>query len=76
MLSPIHPGISPRNLFELRSKNTREVQFLKDKGNSPTNLLLCKLNVSRWNIDPMELGILPEKLFLAKFRTYRLVKFI
>jgi hypothetical protein len=45
MLSPIQPGISPRNLFELRSKNTRNLQFLKDKGNSPTKLLLCKLNM-------------------------------
>jgi hypothetical protein len=76
MLSPIQPGISPRNLFELRSKNTRELQSLKDKGNSPTKLLLCKLNVSRTRIDPMELGILPEKLLLAKFRIPRLVKFL
>ena len=76
MLSPIQPGISPRNLFELRSKNTRELQFLKDKGNSPTKLLLCKFNVWRLSIDPMELGISPEKLLLAKFRTTRPKKFI
>jgi hypothetical protein len=76
ILSPIQPGISPRNLFELRSKNNRELQFLKDKGISPTNLLLCKLNVSRLKIDPMEMGILPEKLLLAKIRIPRFVKFI
>ncbi|WRX12220.1 hypothetical protein QQP08_004707 [Theobroma cacao] len=64
-------GILPENIFLLKSKNANRLQFFKEEGKSPEKLLLRKLIVSIDNNDPTVVGITPEKLLFAKFKTQR-----
>ncbi|KAB2598493.1 hypothetical protein D8674_001413 [Pyrus ussuriensis x Pyrus communis] len=43
-LTPNHFGMRPDNLLSPTSIIRKLVQFFKDEGNSPTNLLLLNLN--------------------------------
>ena len=44
------------------------MQLLSDNGIPPEKLLLCKRNALRENKEPMDSGILPERLLLPKFK--------
>ncbi|ONI23055.1 hypothetical protein PRUPE_2G167400 [Prunus persica] len=60
-LTPNHSGIGLDNLLCPTSMTTKLVQFFKDEGNCPTNLLLLNLSVSIRNRDPIVVGIFPDK---------------
>ena len=70
ILSPIHVGIFPDNVFSCKCINLNLVQFHRDQGNSPEKLLLFNSNVISRVKEPKELGISPNKLLWAKFRIY------
>ena len=68
ILSPIHGGIGPENIFSPTSNMIRLLQFFKVESNSPIRLLFRKTNTSNFTRLPMDTGILPDNLLLLKSR--------
>ncbi|KAL4594908.1 hypothetical protein ACB092_12G053300 [Castanea dentata] len=75
-LSPIQASSFPENELSLRFINDNIVQFCNDNGNSPKKLLLLKSNTLRFIKEPIELGICPDRLLLAKLKTANFLFFI
>ena len=71
-LSPIQAGSFPENELSLRFINDNFVQFCNDNGNSPKKLLLLKSNTLSSFKEPIESGICPDKLLLAKFKGHQI----
>ncbi|KAF8035542.1 hypothetical protein BT93_C1542 [Corymbia citriodora subsp. variegata] len=70
MLSAIHAGIFPENLFSPRSRLYKELQFCKEDGSLPERLLLLSMKNLREERKLTSLGIEPDRLLLNMSRTY------
>ncbi|KAG5100251.1 hypothetical protein JHK82_045303 [Glycine max] len=68
ILSPIHDGIAPDNIFSLRSSIIKLLQFFKEEDNSPIKPLFRKTKASILTRAPMDIGIFPDNLLLLKSR--------
>ena len=70
-LSPIQAGSFPENELSLRIKNDNLLQFRNDHGNSAKKLFLLKSSTLSFIKEVVKLGISPDKLLFAKFRTIK-----
>nr|KYP39401.1 hypothetical protein KK1_039289 [Cajanus cajan] len=68
ILSPIHGGIGPDNIFSPTSSIIKLLQFFKVLGNSPVKLLFAKTKAFNLTRVPMDIGIFPDNLLLLKSR--------
>jgi hypothetical protein len=73
-LSAIQEGISPEKLFPPRSRVINRLQFRRNKGKVPLNLLLAMCSDSRVAVRVLEIGNEPLKEFLDKSMNHKVGK--